>query len=121
MKGTDFISNYDPSATKKKSFRGVMQDEAPQTPLEGPLMLELNFYMGRPKNHYGTGKHANTVKASAPEWHTGRPDIDNLQKFVQDALNGIYWRDDSLICQIVTRKQYSERPRTEIIITKLIH
>ena len=120
MKGTDFISNYDPSKSKKGSFASVLQSEAPEEPLEGPLMLELNFFMGRPKSHYGSGKNANVVKASAPEWHTGRPDIDNLVKFVQDALNKIYWRDDSLICQVSTKKLYSEKPRTEITITKLL-
>jgi Holliday junction resolvase RusA-like endonuclease len=120
MKGTDFISNYDPSAKKKGSFRSVLDAEAPEVPLEGPLMLELDFYMGRPKCHYGSGKNSNSIKSSAPEWHTGRPDLDNLTKFVQDALNKVYWRDDSIICQVTARKLYSEKPRTEITITKLL-
>lgn len=119
LKGTDFITQYDPSVKKKKSFSSILQEGAPTVPLEGAIMLELNFYMSRPKSHYGTGKNLTTLKASAPDWHVGRPDIDNLQKFVQDALNKVYWRDDSIICQVTTRKLYSERPRTEIIITKL--
>jgi len=120
MKGTDHISTYDPSKAKKGTFASIMQDEAPETPWDCPLSMELNFYMERPKNHYGTGRNANKLKASAPEWHTGRPDIDNLIKFIQDSLNKIFYRDDSVICHIVARKLYSEKPRTEITIKSLL-
>jgi Holliday junction resolvase RusA-like endonuclease len=120
MKGVKHVQTYDPSKSKKGTFASILQDNAPKTPLEGPLSLDLIFYMPRPKNHYGTGKKTGELKPSAPDWHTGRPDIDNLTKFVQDALNKIYWRDDSIICNLTARKMYSENPRTEIVITKLL-
>lgn len=59
------------------------------------------------------------LKDSAPEHHSGRPDLDNLTKFVQDALNKIYYKDDALICQLTAYKLYSERPRTEITLKTL--
>ena len=120
MKGVKHVQTYDPSKSKIGTFASVVQEYAPTEPLEGAIYLEVNFYMGRPKNHYGSGKNANGLKASSPEWHTGRPDIDNLIKFIQDALNKIYWRDDSIICQIIARKLYSEKPRTEITIKSLL-
>lgn len=49
---------------------------------------------------------------------TTKPDIDNLEKNLWDALNGIVFVDDSLICvknQIV--KRYSLRPRICLEIT----
>ena len=37
-----------------------------------------------------------------PCW--ARPDEDNLGKFINDALNGIVWKDDSQICFVVRTK-----------------
>ena len=80
----------------------------------------MTFYMDRPKNHYGTGKNADKLKPSAPVWHIARPDIDNFIKFIMDALNGTYWRDDSQICLISAKKIYTGMaPRTEISIVEL--
>jgi Holliday junction resolvase RusA-like endonuclease len=112
----DFVTTYDPAAKAKQSFAGILQSEAPKEPISAPISLELVFYMARPRNHYGTGKKSDMLKDSAPEYHSGRPDLDNLTKFVQDALNKIYYRDDALICELVARKIYSESPRTEITI-----
>ena len=114
-----FSQTYDPSSTLKESFAAILQREAPELPIDEPIALELNFYMHRPKNHYRTGAKSGILKDNAPEWHKSKPDIDNLCKFVQDALNKIYYRDDSLICQLVSKKQYSEKPRTEISIITL--
>lgn len=42
-----------------------------------------------------------------------RPDIDNYVKTL-DALNGIVFRDDSQIAELIATKHYSDRPRLEI-------
>ncbi|MFA5195572.1 MAG: RusA family crossover junction endodeoxyribonuclease [Bacteroidales bacterium] len=116
----ELTGSYDPSKKGKNTFASILHDDAPKELLDCPMLLELNFYMARPKGHYGTGKNSGKLKDSAPEWHTGRPDLDNLQKFVQDALNGVYYRDDATICQVIARKLYSEKPRTEITIHSLL-
>jgi Holliday junction resolvase RusA-like endonuclease len=36
-----------------------------------------------------------------------------------DALNHIYWQNDSLISEIKARKLYDDKPRTEIYIQSL--
>lgn len=115
-----FSGTYDPSKDDKESFASILQREAPEKPIDVPIRLDLDFYMARPKNHYKTGKNSDMLKENAPEYHSGRPDMDNLIKFVQDALNGIYYRDDALICVLHARKYYSERPRTEINLITLI-
>ena len=114
-----FSGTYDPSKDKKESFASILQSQAPKEPISDPIYLELVFYMSRPRNHYGTGKKSEMLKDSAPEYHSGRPDLDNLTKFVQDSLNKIFYRDDSLICQLKAEKKYSENPRTEITITTI--
>jgi len=120
LKGVKHVQTYDPSKGKKGTFASILQENAPEIPLEDPILLTLIFYMPRPKGHYGTGRNEGVLKASSPEWHTGRPDIDNLVKFVQDALNKIYWKDDSQICQLRAVKLYSGKPRTEISIESLL-
>ena len=114
-----FVHTYDPSEAKKQTFAGILQTQAPETPIDAPIMLELIFYMPRPKAHYGTGSKSEMLKDNAPEWHISKPDGDNMEKFVTDSLNGVYYRDDSLICFVIRKKLYSERPRTEITIKTL--
>ncbi|MEI6634754.1 MAG: RusA family crossover junction endodeoxyribonuclease [Chlamydiota bacterium] len=66
----------------------------------GPLSLTCEFVFGRPKTHYGTGKNAGVLKASAPSQHTGTPDLDNILKAAKDAITDVgLWRNDSLVCQ----------------------
>jgi Holliday junction resolvase RusA-like endonuclease len=114
-----FSGTYDPSKDKKESFASILQSQAPKEPITAPISLELIFYFSRPKNHFKTGKNSEMLKDSAPDWHSRRPDIDNLVKFVQDSLNKIYYKDDALICQLIAKKFYSSTPRTEIILTVL--
>lgn len=114
-----FTGTYDPASAKKNTFASCVQDQAPEVPLNCPIDLNVTFYMPRPQGHYGTGKKQFFLKDNAPEWHTSRGDLDNQIKFCTDALNGIFYKDDALICSIVAKKIYSENPRTEIILTTL--
>jgi len=64
-------------------------------PLGGPVRLSVRFYRG-----------------------DARPcDLDNLAKLVQDALNGVAWKDDRQIVWLAASKQIDrERPRTEVVV-----
>jgi len=111
---------YDPSKGDKGDFLAKAMENRPEVPLDEPLHVILNFCFIRPKSHYRSGKYSDQLKPTAPLWHTKIPDADNLVKFVCDSLNGIFWRDDSCVCMLHVTKQYSEVPRTEIEILKLI-
>jgi crossover junction endodeoxyribonuclease RusA len=74
--------------------------------LAGPLLLEATFRFPRPKHHYGTGRNAGKVKASAPTWVATRPDLDKLVRAVADALAGIAYQDDSQIAEHEAVKCY---------------
>jgi Holliday junction resolvase RusA-like endonuclease len=65
---------------------------------ESPVAVELRFAMPRPKSHFG----AKGLKPSAPQFHVGRPDADNLCKLVLDRLtqSGRVWRDDSQVVSL---------------------
>ena len=77
--------------------------------LLGALKLTLEFHLLRPKNHYGTGKKANTLKASAPMYSTVKPDLTKLERSTEDALVGIIMRDDSQVAVKATKKIYVDR------------
>lgn len=68
----------------------------PKTALEGPLRLDLTFWMPRPKSR------------GDELWHASRPDFDNLAKSVCDALTRArWWTDDSRIASATIVKLYS--------------
>ena len=114
------LGRIDPSASDKGDFLSIIQKNAPEEPFKQPLSVSIFFYFSRPKSHFKTGKNSHLLKDYAPSWHTSKPDVDNLAKFVMDAMNKVYWKDDSYIstCRIV--KQYSNTPRTEIEIIPLL-
>jgi Holliday junction resolvase RusA-like endonuclease len=110
---------YDPSKGDKADFLAQVLPHAPETPYDEPLIVDLSVYIPRPKYHYRTGKHAGELKENAPKYVDKKPDKDNYEKFVFDALNGIFWRDDAIIVSGRTTKYYSEVPGVGIIIKRL--
>jgi Holliday junction resolvase RusA-like endonuclease len=73
-------------------------------PLEGPLAVTMQFAMPRPKSHYTKAG----LRTSAPKYHTGTPDADNLAKAVMDALTQLSaWRDDSQVAVLAVCKRYT--------------
>ena len=98
---------YDPSKKEKDDFIKSIVD-FPTEKMTKPIKCVLNFYCKRPKNHYKTGKFANILKDSSPKYNTNNKDLDNMVKFVLDALNDKLYTDDSLIFEITCSKLYSE-------------
>jgi len=72
----------------------------------GPVRLEIVAYMKRPASHYGTGRNAGKLKDTAPVWPLKKPDFDNIEKAVADALNGLAYKDDSQIVDSHCLKPY---------------
>lgn len=118
--GKMFVTLYDPSKGTKESFISIAHRYAPEKPLEGPLRVDITFWMPRPKNHYGSGKNASVLKPNASVWHDKKPDKDNLEKMVLDSMKGVFWKDDNQIAAGISFKVYSEMPRTTVKIYKLI-
>ena len=75
--------------------------------MEGPLLLDLVFWMPRPKGHYGSGRNAGVVKAGAPHAPTVKPDLLKLARAVEDALSGVCYRDDAQITVETLQKAYT--------------
>lgn len=93
-----------------------VQNLAPEDPLYGAISVSVEVYIDRPKTHFGTGRNSDKVKDSSPKYPIGRPDIDNYIKFVLDALNGVFYKDDSQVVHIESIKEYSTEPKTIVRI-----
>ena len=114
-----FVRTYNDQETEEGRFLFEAKQQIDKPPMEGPLAVSCRFFMPRPKSHYGTGRNAGKLKASAPDHHIIKPDIDNLKKFVLDCLNGVAWKDDCQVIKASLMKGFSENPRTEIEISRI--
>ncbi len=82
--------------TWRRLVADVAQNHAPKEPWEGPVEIELEFGLPKPK--------------SAPKrkrvWPDKRPDLDKLTRAVLDALTYVVFADDSQVVRIHASKDY---------------
>lgn len=98
-----------------KAFAEINEPVVP--PFSGPVAVTLNFYLPRPKAHFRAN---GDLKPTAPIYHTGRPDLDNLVKAVLDALtNAGAWADDGIVALVSAGKGYGVQPGCEVKIEPL--
>jgi len=51
--------------------------------------------------------------------HGKEGDIDNMQKTILDALNGIAWSDDRQVMEVFARKHYVNSPNEERVLVSV--
>ena len=86
----------------KHIFRREMQLEA-----------HIEAYYKIPKNTSKGIKEKMICRIILPN---KKPDIDNIEKIVLDALNGVLYEDDAQICKTISEKFYAEEPHLKIRI-----
>ena len=85
-------------------------------PLTVPLKARFDFVFPRPKGHYRSGKNANTLRDSAPQFPGVRPDTTKCIRGFEDALTGIVWKDDAQIVTQIATKRYGPIPGCTITV-----
>lgn len=118
--GKTLAMNYTPKTDPVNAFKAACQVAASAAysgaPMDCPISMDVVFVFPRPmsvRKKDGTGRLP----------HTTKPDRDNLMKSLQDALNGLTYRDDSLICAGHVEKWKAaadEQPHVEVTIRKLV-
>ena len=108
-------SGYTPARTKvfsamvteivKRAFAG-------RAPLDEPVELEMVFAMEVPKSWPKWRRAAALEGSVAP---TGRPDMDNLEKALLDAFNGMLFADDALVVARHARKIYARQAHIRVV------
>jgi Holliday junction resolvase RusA-like endonuclease len=85
--------------------------------LRGPLCLQFKAVHAIPASWSKKRREANLVQ---PEFKGSRPDIDNVEKAVTDAMNGIVYGDDGQIALLQDcMKVWGDEPRIEITVREL--
>ena len=77
-------------------------------PIDGPVHLTARFDLQRPQGHWGTGRNAGQLRATAPMLPGTKPDLDKLLRALCDAIAmaGVV-RGDQQITTITAAKRYA--------------
>lgn len=110
-----FARAYTPAKTV--AYEGLIalaaQDVmAGQLPLAGPVRVVVTAVFPIPASW-------SRRKREAANWHTGKPDGDNILKAVGDGLNGVCWNDDSQVASASIVKSYGSHPGLRVEVSPL--
>lgn len=109
-----FARAYTPAKTQR--YEDLIKSRAydamaGRAPIDAAVMVTVTAYVAPPKSL----SKAKTAAALAGTLRpVTRPDVDNYCKAALDGMNGIVFRDDSLVTDMLVRKFYSDRPRLEV-------
>ena len=114
--GRVFQGNYTPDETRnneafvKSRFLAVNPGVRP---LDEPVFMRIRAYFAPPAS---TPKKKVAAMIAGQLCPTKKPDIDNIVKLYLDALNGLAYRDDSLVVELHCSKHYGAVAETRVDI-----
>lgn len=73
--------------------------------IDGPVKARIEVYYKIPKSY--TKKRVQAIRDGL-EMPLKKPDIDNCIKVILDSLNGIAYKDDSQIVEVIAVKKWTE-------------
>lgn len=85
-------------------------------PHEGPMRLDMIVCLAPPASWSQKKKDAAYLGEILP---TVKPDVSNILKSVEDAMNNVAYKDDAQLCEIAVRKVYSMRVGVQITLRPL--
>ena len=100
--------NYE--ALVKQTFAAKYPDFIP---MSGPVRMTLSIWLMESK------ETQRKLRKGINVYPTIKPDISNVLKIIEDALNGLAYVDDKQIVWVEVVKAYSEKPRVEVIVGEL--
>lgn len=116
IKNADGSWKPHPIAAFKATVRMAVENLYTGPPLTGPLCVDLLFVFPRQKTKIWKTRPMPRYR------HDTKPDRDNCDKSVLDALTGLLWVDDCQICDGRIQKWRAsgdEQPHVEITVTQL--
>ena len=112
---------YDPEKSRNyKAYVKLLATQAMKeqgfTMIDGPCCLDIMAFFEVPKSK---SKKFREAALNGLERPTKKPDLSNIVKGIEDALNGLAYKDDSSIVFLSVAKCYSEVPRVEVILREI--
>lgn len=109
------VAHYTPEKTAR--YENLVKLAAAQAmgttaPIEVAVFLIVRAYMPIPKSWSLKKQRAAALEEIFP---TSRPDLDNIVKAIKDGANGVTWKDDSQVVDVIASKRYG-LPRVEVEI-----
>lgn len=118
--GRDFVQVYTPGKTRRweSSVRAIAQEVmGERAPLETPIAIRYVVYVAPTPSWPEWKRQAALQGIIRP---TTKPDLKNIKASIEDAFNGVVFRDDSLIVEErSTVKVYDLRSRIEVTVWPL--
>lgn len=87
-----------------------------RTPLDGPIRVDIHMVFA-PSRSWPQWKQDYALKGFIA--HTKKPDADNVQKAVKDAMNKIVYQDDSQITFGEFKKTFGQAEMVIVEVTQL--
>lgn len=103
-------ASYDPPevADARAKLTAHLAGHRPERPLEGPVRLLVKWCF--PRGRHGDG-----------EYRASKPDVDNLQKLLQDCMTAAgFWRDDAQVASLTAEKFWAEIPGLYVRAEELV-
>jgi Holliday junction resolvase RusA-like endonuclease len=111
-----FKNVYTPDETIRQEERIRLAWENAGSPrIDGLITISLDFCFARPSSHFL--KDGSLSAAGRRATPGGIRDWDNLAKLCTDALNGLAFEDDRLVCRAEVTKYWEQDEHTSVTIT----
>lgn len=117
--GAEFIQSYSPKPTVNREafIRSLANDAmAGRPPIEGPVQVAIRAVCAPARS---MSKKDRGMALAGILWPCKRPDLDNIEKLILDAIKGVVWGDDVQVCRVVKEKRYGEVAQTMVTIAPI--
>ncbi|WP_136474530.1 RusA family crossover junction endodeoxyribonuclease [Pseudomonas sp. DG56-2] len=84
--------------------------------LQGAVMVEMRIIVSIPQS---MSKKRKAMALAGDIFPIKKPDVDNVEKAIFDAINGVVWKDDVQVVDVFKRKRYGETPGVHVRIVQL--
>lgn len=92
-----------PVVKAEKSLLALLQPHVPPAPLQGPLMLSVEWCIPWRKSETKKRRALGVIPCDV------RPDLDNIIKLLGDTMTTLrFWEDDSQIADLRLKKQWGD-------------
>lgn len=109
-----FPRAYTPAKTVK--WENIVRTEAAAVMADRPIITGPVFLVAKFVRPFPVGMSGKKRLTAYP---TTKPDLTNYIKAIEDACNGVVWKDDSQIVNMGVWKEYGDKPLVDIKISEI--